>query len=112
MFDRPRWPLALKSPNEPGESLIDEGSAFEPGTSASTFVKSRPFTGSSETWSPCSVAPCVLFVVFTSGTSAVTSTLSVRPAESVRFTRCADDASTRTPFTVWDAKPVSVPVTS
>jgi hypothetical protein len=75
-------------------------------------VKSRPFTGSSETWSPCSVAPWVLVVVFTSGTSAVTSTLSESPALSVRLTRCAADASTRTPFTVCDANPDRLPVTS
>ena len=112
-MERPRLPFAENSPNEPGESLMLEGSEAVPGTRVSTLVKSRPFTGNSDTCSPCRVPPCAFPVVLMRPAPALTSTLSVSPpALSLMFTRRVEPASTWTPFTVWGWKPASSPCTS
>ena len=101
----PRFPFELKRPNEPGESVAPDGSPVAPGTSVSSFVKSRPLTGSDWISAAVTVPPRTFDVVSTSGCSAVTVTCSeTAPACRPTSTRLSAETLTSTAATlaVWN----------
>ena len=95
MFERPRLPFRLNSPYEPADSVDPTGSLVAPGTSSNSLVKSRPFTGNSATSEASIVPPVVLEVVSTSGTSALTWTIScTMPVASLASARVGEPTLT------------------
>src|SRR5581483_2372332 len=97
LLERPRFPLTLNNPNEPGESPPPFGSPAAPGTMISSLVKSRPLIGRSTTSRLSNTPPSTLVVDSIRGASALTSVVcSTCPGRKTKLIFRSPATSTRT----------------